>query len=45
MLPGLVRTMRPHQWVKNLFVLAPLLLLAVVVSCFQMLLPEKEFAA
>lgn len=24
MLPGLVRTMRPHQWVKNLFVLAPL---------------------
>lgn len=23
MLPGLVRTMRPHQWVKNLFVLAP----------------------
>jgi 4-hydroxybenzoate polyprenyltransferase len=24
MLVGLVRTMRPHQWVKNLFVLAPL---------------------
>ena len=24
MLPGLLRTMRPHQWVKNLFVLAPL---------------------
>jgi decaprenyl-phosphate phosphoribosyltransferase len=24
MFPGLVRTMRPHQWVKNLFVLAPL---------------------
>jgi 4-hydroxybenzoate polyprenyltransferase len=24
MLRGLVRTMRPHQWVKNLFVLAPL---------------------
>lgn len=25
MLSGLLRTMRPHQWVKNLFVLAPLL--------------------
>jgi 4-hydroxybenzoate polyprenyltransferase len=24
MLPGLLRTMRPHQWVKNLVVLAPL---------------------
>lgn len=24
MLPALLRTMRPHQWVKNLFVLAPL---------------------
>lgn len=24
MLEGLLRTMRPHQWVKNLFVLAPL---------------------
>lgn len=24
MLAGLLRTMRPHQWVKNLFVLAPL---------------------
>lgn len=24
MLVGLLRTMRPHQWVKNLFVLAPL---------------------
>ena len=24
MLPGLLRTMRPHQWVKNLFVVAPL---------------------
>ena len=24
MLSGLLRTMRPHQWVKNLFVLAPL---------------------
>lgn len=24
MLPGLLRTMRPHQWVKNLFVLVPL---------------------
>lgn len=23
-LPGLLRTMRPHQWVKNLFVIAPL---------------------
>lgn len=25
MLPGLLRTMRPHQWVKNLFVLAPVI--------------------
>jgi decaprenyl-phosphate phosphoribosyltransferase len=25
MLPGLIRTMRPHQWVKNLVVLAPLI--------------------
>jgi len=24
MLPALLRTMRPHQWVKNLFVIAPL---------------------
>lgn len=24
MLPGLVKAMRPHQWVKNLFVLTPL---------------------
>jgi len=24
MIPALLRTMRPHQWVKNLFVLAPL---------------------
>ena len=24
MLAGLLRTMRPHQWVKNLFVIAPL---------------------
>jgi decaprenyl-phosphate phosphoribosyltransferase len=24
LLRGLVRTLRPHQWVKNLFVLAPM---------------------
>ena len=35
----------PQVVTSSPYVLAPLLLLAVVVSCFQMLLPEKEFAA
>ena len=35
----------PQVVTSSPYVLAPLVLLAVVVSCFQMLLPEKEFAA
>jgi peptide/nickel transport system permease protein len=35
----------PQVVASSPYVLAPLVLLAVVVSCFQMLLPEKEFAA
>jgi peptide/nickel transport system permease protein len=35
----------PQVVTSSPYVLAPLVLLAVVVSCFQLLLPEKEFAA
>jgi len=35
----------PQAVTANPWVLAPLIVLVVVVSCFQLLLPEKEFAA
>jgi peptide/nickel transport system permease protein len=35
----------PHAVISNPWVLAPLALLIVVVSCFQLLLPEREFAS
>jgi 4-hydroxybenzoate polyprenyltransferase len=44
MLPGLVRALRPHQWVKNLFVLAPLVFAKELLDLPMALLAVAGFA-
>jgi 4-hydroxybenzoate polyprenyltransferase len=43
-LAGLVRTMRPHQWVKNVFVLAPAVFAKEIFSTFLLTRAAAAFA-